>query len=71
MKKAIAVLAALLALNGCASMTERQKKWTGVIVGAVVVGTLAAHRSGSDAPSTASAVGPGPSCHPQPDGSCR
>jgi hypothetical protein len=70
MRTALTILVAI-SLCGCASMTEREKKWTGVIVGAVVVGALAAHRSGGSAPQSGAAVGQPPSCFPQPDGSCR
>lgn len=74
MKKALTTLAAVLAITGCASMTERQKHWAGIAAGVLVVGAIAAHRGGDSATTPTSAagtVGPGPSCHPQPDGSCR
>lgn len=36
------VMAVALSLAGCA-MTPTQKKWTGIAVGVLVVGTIAAH----------------------------
>jgi len=67
--KTLTILAFTL-LTGCATMTPAQKKWTGVAVGVLVVGAVAAHRADhGDGP--APPVGKPPGCAPQPDGSCR
>lgn len=42
--KKMAVLMAAIALGGCANMTPAQKKWTGVAVGVLVVGAVAANQ---------------------------
>lgn len=43
MKKLIAVFALSVALAGC-GLTPTQKKWTGIAVGVLVVGAVAAHQ---------------------------
>jgi hypothetical protein len=40
----IALLATLLALTACSSLTPTQQKWAGIAAGVLVVGAIAAHR---------------------------
>lgn len=69
------LLLACLALGGCESVQQFANKHpvaTG-IGGALLVGSIAASVNHGDRqqPATAGAIGPGPSCTPQPNGSCR
>ena len=43
MKRTLSVFVLAFVLAGC-SMTPTQKKWTGVAVGVLVVGAIAAHQ---------------------------
>jgi hypothetical protein len=73
MKLLTLVLCCLLA--SCASMTPKQKKYTAMGLSILAIGMIAAHDSDNDPPpasaSGGGAIGPGPSCRPQPDGGCR
>lgn len=69
-------LALCVLLASCASMTPTQKKYTSIGLSMLAIGMIAAHDNDSRIPSSAAvtdsgAIGPRPSCRPQPDGSCR
>jgi len=70
------VIAVLALLAGCASTRQFAREHpvaTGIGV-ALLAGSIAAsanHGDRHDQPATAGAIGPGPSCTPQPNGSCR
>ena len=72
--KGLFLLACLL-LGGCESMrnfAHEHPVATGVGA-ALLVGSIAASANHGDSkqPAAAGAIGPGPSCTPQPNGSCR
>lgn len=69
--KTAAVILVSFVLAGC-SMTPTQKKWTGAVVGVLVVGAIAAHRQDNGDTLTEPEFGsPGLPCTVQRDGSCR
>jgi hypothetical protein len=72
--KRLLVLACLV-LSGCETtrnFTHDHPVVTGVGL-AVLAGSIAASANHGDSnkPQTGAAIGPGPSCYPQPNGSCR
>jgi uncharacterized protein YceK len=72
MKRTILAVAMLTIISGCASVerfTKEHPVWTGVIT-TLVIGGVAASQNGG-ASQYPIAIGAEPSCHPQPDGSCR
>ena len=67
------ILAGCCLLASCA-LTPTQKKYTTMGLSILAIGMIAAHDHDNDQQTAAAAgrtVGPGPSCRPQPDGSCR
>lgn len=51
MKCLIAIVLAIT-FAGCADMTPREKYWTGIAVGVVAAGAIAAHQQASGKPQT-------------------
>lgn len=75
MKLTLAILALAL-LAGCESTRQfaREHPVASGIGVAVLFGSIAASLDHSDSqkdPAQSTAIGPGPSCRPQPNGSCR
>lgn len=68
MSRFLAVLVAL-ALAGCATC-QRHPLACGVGA-ALIAGSIAAAAHSDRGPEPGRAIGPGPSCVPQPNGSCR
>lgn len=73
MKLVLPILCCLFV--SCANMTPAQKKYTSMGLSILAIGMIAAHDHNNDPPQAfaggGGAIGPGPSCRPQPDGSCR
>lgn len=70
--RALLLAMLVISISAC-SLTPTQKKWAGVAAGVLIVGAIAAHDSKDDGSPVAhdTAIGGGPGCRPQPDGSCR
>jgi hypothetical protein len=68
--RALLLAALFISLAGC-SLTPTQKKWAGFAAGVLVVGAIAAHDNSDEIVAYDQTIGGGPSCSPQPDGSCR
>lgn len=61
-----------LLLSACSNMTLNQKRALAIGVTVLAVGAAAAHGHGDNRPAAnGGAIGQPPSCHPQPDGTCR
>lgn len=66
MKSAFTCLFLAVLLSGCASMSPAQKKWTGIAIGVVVIGAIAAHEMDSGKPMQDDKKGPAhPACQMQ------
>lgn len=68
--RALLLATLLMAIAGC-SLSPTQKKWAGFAAGVLIVGAIKAHDSSDGTVADDQAIGGGPSCSPQPDGSCR
>lgn len=70
MRARIVIIAAAIALAGCANMSSNQKRVAWVAGGVIAIGALAAGGAGTPEEPLVFGV-PQVPCRQQPDGSCR